>query len=140
VTLVLRKKQKNKNDLTLRNFLFLVWLREAWMTEEEKEEIIVKAPSKPVISPEKKAAKAAERALEEERYGVLEVPKRTGKYFGVLSIGVGLVLFVLLAVAGFSGQSSIVFLSFSSSFPVLVLWIVVGLVSIVVGFLLMGSE
>jgi uncharacterized integral membrane protein len=110
------------------------------MADEEKEEIVVKAPSKPVISPEKKAAKAAERALEEERYGVLEVPKRTGKYFGVLSIGVGLVLLVLLAATSFSGQSGMIFLSTGSSVPVLILWIVVGLVSIIVGFLLMGSE
>ena len=58
------------------------------MADEKKEDIIVKAPSRPVTAPEKKAETTAERALEEERYGVLSVPARVGTYLGVLSVSV----------------------------------------------------
>jgi hypothetical protein len=109
-------------------------------TDEKKEEIIVKAPSRPIITPEKKAEKIAERALEEERYGVLEVPMKIGKYVGAMSLCTGTLLIVLLACAGFSGRTNLILLSLGSSFPIVSLWIFVGLISIVVGFFLMGSE
>jgi hypothetical protein len=108
--------------------------------DDEKKELIVKAPSKPIIAPEKKAEKAAEKALEEERYSVLQIPKKVGKYVGISSVSVGVSLFVLLAYAGLTGQSNWIFLSSASSLSIVVLWIVVGIVSIVVGFLLMGSD
>jgi hypothetical protein len=108
--------------------------------DEKKEEITVKAPSRPIITPEKKAEKTAERALEEERYGVFEVPKKIGKYLGAMSLGTGILLIVLLMYASFSGRTNLIFLSLGSSFPIVGLWIFVGLISIVIGFLLMGSE
>jgi hypothetical protein len=110
------------------------------MADDKNEDIVVKAPSRPVTAPEKKAQKTAERALEEERYGVLAVPKKIGRYFGVISLSTGIVLVVLLAYASLSGNSNLIFLSLASSFPIVSLWIFVGSVSIVVGFLLMGSE
>jgi hypothetical protein len=110
------------------------------MTEERQNEIIVKAPSKPVTDPEKKAQKTAERALEDERLGVLEVPKKIGKYLGTVSFATGILLVGLLTYSIFSGQTNLIFLSLGSSFPIVFLWVFVGLVSIVVGFLLMGSE
>ncbi len=68
------------------------------MTEdEERKEIIVKAPSKSVVAPEKKAEKATEKALEEERYNVFQIPNKVGKYVGLSSIAAGVSLFVLLA-------------------------------------------
>jgi hypothetical protein len=108
--------------------------------DDEKKELIVKAPSKPVIAPERKAEKAAEKALEEERYSVLQIPKKVGKYIGISSVSVGVSLLVLLAYAGLTGQSNWIFLSSASSLPIVGLWIVVGIVSVVVGFLLMGSD
>jgi len=50
------------------------------MAKKEKE-IVVRAPSKRVIHPEKKAEKAAEKALEEERFGVLQISHKVGMYF-----------------------------------------------------------
>jgi hypothetical protein len=108
--------------------------------EEKKAEIIVKAPSKSVITPEKKAEKATERALEEERYNVLQIPNKVGKYLGVSSIALGIVLFFLLAYGNLTGQSSWILLSSNAPLPIVGLWIVVGSVSLVAGFLLIGSE
>ncbi len=108
--------------------------------DEEKKELVVKAPSKPAIAPERKAEKAAEKALEEERYGVLQIPKKVGKYMGISSIAVGISLLVLLVYAGLTGQSDWIFLSSASSLPIVGLWIVVGMISAIVGFLLMGSD
>jgi hypothetical protein len=111
------------------------------MSEAEgKEEITVKAPSRSIIDPEKKAEQATERALEEERYGVLGVPKKIGRFFGGISLGAGMLLFALLAYSNVSGQTSLVFLSSASSLPIVALWLFVGLISVVVGFILMGSE
>jgi hypothetical protein len=108
--------------------------------DDEKKEVVVKAPSKPVVSPEKKAEKAAGKALEEERYSVLQIPNKVGRYIGISSIIVGTTLFVLLAYAGLTNQSAWIFLSSASYFPIIGIWIVVGLVSVAVGLLLMGSE
>jgi hypothetical protein len=108
--------------------------------DDEKKELIVKAPSKPVIAPERKAEKAAEKALEEERYNVLQIPRKVGKYIGISSVCVGVSLFVLLAYAGLTGQNNWIFLSSASSLPIVGLWIIVGIVSVVVGFILMGSD
>ncbi len=107
--------------------------------DEKKKEITVRAPSKPVIAPEKKAQKATEKALEEERYGILQVPKKTGTYIGASSVVTGIMLFVVLAYMNLSGQVSGMFSS-GASLWVLGLWLVVGLISIVTGFFLMGSE
>jgi hypothetical protein len=109
-------------------------------SDDEKKEITVKAPSKPVIPPEKKAEKVAEKALEEERYNVLQIPKKVSKYMGIFSVSLGVSLFVLLAYAGLTCQRNWIFLSSASLLPTVGLWIVVGLVSVVVGFLLMESE
>jgi hypothetical protein len=108
--------------------------------DDEKKEIVVKAPSKPVVAPEKKTEKAAEKALEEERYSVLQIPSKVGKYVGISSISAGVSLFILLAYAGLTSQSGWIVLSSASYSPIVVLWIVVGLVSVVAGFLMMGSE
>lgn len=107
---------------------------------EEKEEIIVKAPSKSVISLEKKAEKDAEKALEEERYKVLQIPNKVGKYLGVSSVGLGFAFLILMAYAGWTNEGNWLILTAATSVPVMVLWVVIGLVSAIVGLLLMGSE
>jgi len=51
------------------------------MAENNEKEIVVRGPSKPATPPEKKAEKDAERALEEERFGVLQISQKVGFYF-----------------------------------------------------------
>ena len=111
------------------------------MTEDkEKEEIIVKAPSKPVVSPEKKAEKAIEKALEEERFGTLRISNRFGSYFGASVIFAGVLLLCLFAYIGITGQVGWIILSSEATAFSLFLWVFVGLVNIISGLLLMGSE
>jgi len=111
------------------------------MTEDkEKEEIIVKAPSKPVVSPEKKAEKAIEKALEEEKFGTLEISKRVGSYFGASVIFAGVLLLCLFVYIGITGQVGWIILSSEATAFSLALWVFVGLLNIISGLLLMGSE
>ena len=111
------------------------------MTEDkEKEEIIVKAPSKPVVSPEKKAEKAIEKSLEEERFGTLEISKRFGSYFGASVVFAGVLLLCLFAYIGITGQVGWIILSPEATAFSLVLLVFIGIVNIIGGFLLMGSE
>jgi hypothetical protein len=124
----------------VRNSLVEVALGIPLSADDEKKELIVKAPSKPVATPERKAEKVVKKALEEERYSVLQIPKKVGKYIGLSSVGVGVSLFALLAYAGLTGQSNWIFLSSTSSFLIVGLWIAVGIVSVAVGFLLMGND
>lgn len=124
----------------MRNSLVEVALGIPLSADDEKKELIVKAPSKPVATPERKAEKVVKKALEEERYSVLQIPKKVGKYIGLSSVGVGVSLFALLAYAGLTGQSNWIFLSSTSSFLIVGLWIAVGIVSVAVGFLLMGND
>jgi hypothetical protein len=111
------------------------------MTEDkEKEEIIVKAPAKQVVSPEKKAEKAIEKSLEEERFEVLHISNKVGLYFGASVVFVGVLLLCLFAYVSITGQAGLIILSSEATSFSLVLWVFVGLVNIISGFLLMGSE
>jgi formate-dependent nitrite reductase membrane component NrfD len=111
------------------------------MTEDkEKEEIIVRAPSKPVVSPEKRAEKAIEKALEEERFETIQVSSKIGSYFGASVVFAGVLLLCLFAYIGITGQVGLIILSSEATAFSLVLWVFVGIVNIISGFLLMGSE
>ena len=108
-------------------------------SDEEKKEVVVKAPSKSTVSAEKKVEKATVKALEEERFNVIQVSQKIGKYFGILSISMGTILLVLLAYVTLAVEGSIMALA-SMSIPIFGLWIAAGLVSVLIGFLLIGSE
>jgi hypothetical protein len=110
------------------------------LTEKEEEEITVKAPSKQVIAPQKKLEKATEKALEEERYNVLQISKKMGKYIGFSSVCAGAILLILLAYASLTAQSNWLTLSSVLSYAIIGLWMVTGLISVIVGFVLIGSE
>lgn len=111
------------------------------MTEDkEKEEITVKAPSKPVVSPEKKTERIIEKSLEEERFDLLHVLGELGAYFGVAVVAVGILLLCLFAFVSVSGQAGLLVLSSESTMFSMFLWIFVGLLNIITGFLLLGSE
>jgi hypothetical protein len=108
--------------------------------DEEKEEITVKAPSKPVVSPEKKTEKAVEKALEEERFEILKISNKVGSYFGTSVVFIGVLLLCLFAYVSITGQAWLIILSPEATAFSLVLWVFVGIVNIISGFLLMGSE
>ena len=108
--------------------------------EEEQKEITVRAPSKQVTDVQKKIEKATEKALEEERYNVLQISKKIGRYIGLSSVCVGAVLLILLAYASLTSQADWLALSYTSSYPIIGFWIVAGLISVVAGFVLLGSE
>jgi hypothetical protein len=108
--------------------------------KEEKEEITVKAPAKPVVSPEKQAEKAAAKSLEEEKFEVLQISSRIGAYFGTSVIFVGVLLLCLFVYVSISGQVGLIVLSSEATSFSLVLWVFVGIVNIISGFLLMGSD
>ncbi len=107
---------------------------------KEKEEIIVKAPSKPVVSLEKKAKRTLEKSLEEERFDLLKVSNEFGAYFGVAVAAVGILLLSLFAFVSVSGQSGLLVLSSESTMLSMFLWLFVGLLNIIGGFLLVGNE
>jgi hypothetical protein len=109
------------------------------ISDEEAQEVTVKAPSKPVVSPEKKAEKAAGKALEEERYGVLQLPKKVDKFFGFAVVGFGLLMLFLLVFLSLTGQTVAMLFSSANTF-FLGLWGVAGIVNIFLGLLLIGSE
>jgi len=109
-------------------------------SNEENREITVKAPSKPVISPEKKAEETAEKALEEERFNVLQFPKKINRYFGVTITATGILLLFLFAYMSATGQTGGILLSLGSGSLTLVLWGFVGLLNIVIGLLFLGRE
>jgi formate/nitrite transporter FocA (FNT family) len=109
------------------------------MTKKKKKHITVRAPSKPVTAPEKKAEKATKKALEEERFGVLEISRKLGTYFGVSVLAGGCLLLCLFAYVTVTGQTNWMATSPELAFLGFVLWIFVGIINIIGGFLLMGS-
>ena len=109
-------------------------------SDEEKKEIIVKAPAKPVVSPDKKAERTTEKDLEEERFGVLQFPKKISRYLGVTVGTIGFLLIFLFAYMSATRQTSGILLSSQTTSASLVVWGFVGAINIVVGFLFMGRE
>ncbi len=109
-------------------------------SDEENKEITVKAPSKPADSSEKKAEVIAQKALEEERFSVLEFPKKISRYMGMAVVATGVLLVLLFVYMAASGQTSGLLLSSGSGSLILVAWGFVALLNIVVGFLFLGRE
>ena len=107
---------------------------------KKKKEVVVRAPSKPVTPPEKKAEKAAEKALEEERFGVLEISHRVGTCFGFSVLIAGVLLLCLFAYVTITGHMDWMATSAETAFLGVIVWIFVGVVNIVGGLLLMGTD
>jgi hypothetical protein len=110
------------------------------MAKKKKKEIVVRAPSKPVTHPEKKAEKAAEKALEEERFGVLRISHKVGVYFSASILVSGVLLLCLFTYVTVTGYVDWIIISPEITFLGLAVWIFVGIVNVVGGLLLMGSE
>ena len=110
------------------------------MTKKEKTEIVVKAPKKPVVSPEKKTERDIERSLEEERFDILQVSNELGEYFGIAVVFIGVLLLGAFAYASITGQAGLIILSSEATMFSQFLWIFVGVINIIGGFLLIGSR
>lgn len=108
--------------------------------DDEKKEIVVKAPSQPVISSQKKIEKATAKELEEERYNVITIHRKLDKYFGLFSACMGGILLLVLTFTMLTDQSNLMFLTVNMPISIVGIWVAIGLVSIVAGFLLIGSE
>jgi hypothetical protein len=108
--------------------------------KKNEKEIVVHAPSKPTIHPEKKAEKTAEKALEEERFGVLKISHEIGMYFSASILAAGVLLLCLFAYVTVTGYVDWIIISPKITFLGLVVWTFVGIVNIVGGLLLMASE
>jgi hypothetical protein len=108
--------------------------------DDERREIVVRAPSKPVVSPEEKERKSAEKSLEEERFNVLKYSKKVSEYIGLTVLCTGILLITFFAYFASTGQTGGILLSSASASASLVVWGFVGLINIVVGFLLMGRD
>jgi hypothetical protein len=109
-------------------------------SEEDKKEVVVSAPSKPIGDSEKRAEKIAQKALEQERYEVLQFPKKISKYFGLMVISTGALILFLFAYVTITGQTSGVLLSSETDLLSLVFWGFLGLINIVLGFIFLGRE
>jgi hypothetical protein len=109
-------------------------------SDENNREITVKAPTKPVDTAEKKAEETVEKSLEEERFNVLEFPKKISKYAGVTALATGGLILILFVYMASTGQTSGILLSSGSGSLSLVVWGFVGLLNLVVGFIFLGRE
>lgn len=111
------------------------------MAKKRKEkEIMVRAPSKPVTHPEKKAEKASKKAVEEERFGVLQISHKVGKYFSASMLVVGALLLCLFAYVTTTGYADWIVISPEITFSGLIVWIFVGIANVIGGLLLVGSK
>lgn len=108
--------------------------------DDEKKEILVEAPSRPVLSPEKMAEKKTEKAFQEEKFGVLQIPKKISKYLGITTTSIGFLMLGLFAYIMITEQSSGIILSSHTVWLNLAMWTFLGLFNVIIGFLLMESE
>jgi len=108
--------------------------------KKKKKEIVVRAPSKPVTHPEKKAERAAEKALEEERFSVLQISHKVGTYFSASLLMSGVLLLCLFTYVTVTGYLDWMTASPQATFFGFIVWILVGITNIVGGLILIGSE
>ncbi len=110
------------------------------MTKKKKKEIVVPAPHRFTTSSREAAKKAAERALEEERMGVLQVSHRVAVRFCFVSLTTGTLLLVFWVYLTVTGQTSWITTSPNITLLFFAALTVVGIISIVGGLLLMGRS
>lgn len=108
--------------------------------KKNEKEIVVHGPSTPVTRPEEKAEKDAEKAVEEERFGVLQISHRIGTYFSSSMLVAGIILLCILAYATVTGYVDWIIIHPEMTLLGLVVWVFVGIVNTVGGLLLIGSE
>jgi hypothetical protein len=105
--------------------------------QEDEQGVIVNAPSKPVIAPGKKVKKLAEKSFETERFGVLQISRKAGRYFSATILTSSVLFLCLFVYAIYSGT---LILPAKPGGLNLVVWVYMGIANIVGGLLLMGSD
>jgi len=115
------------------------------MTEMKNEdETVVRAPPKPITDNEKKIEREKEKDLESERFGVLQISQKVGKYFSASMLAAGLLLLCIFTYALITGNAEWITvlpeMPFLTYVCVLTAWIFTGIINIIGGLLLMGSK
>lgn len=107
--------------------------------KKKKREIRIFAPFRPAVRPEEATIKAQRKALEEERFGVLELSRRIGRKFGPLPVIVGA---SLLIASIYLVITNTVLMANSPEVKAffIVLSVFLGVINVVAGLLLMGSD
>lgn len=108
--------------------------------KKDKKEIVVPPPPKSVTPREKRAERAAEKALEKERFGVLQISHKVGTYFSASMLVAGALLLCILTYVMATGYIDWIVISSEMPFLGLTVWVLAGMINIVGGLLLMGSE
>ena len=107
--------------------------------KKKKREIRIFAPFRPTVRPEEATIKAQRKALEEERFRVLELSRRIGRKFSPLPVIVGASLLItsiyLVITNTFLMADSPEIKAFF-----IALSIFLGVINVVAGLLLMGSD
>ena len=111
------------------------------MTENEKEKgIVIQGPSEFITHPDKRAKIAKEKALEEERFGVLQISDKMGTYFSASMLVAGVLLLGVFAHVMLVGLADWITLSPDMPFVGLLVWVLISIINIFGGLLLMGSK
>ena len=112
------------------------------MKKKKKREIRISAPIRPTLRPEEAIIKAQQKALEEERFRVLEFSRRIGKKFGPIPVIVGAYLLIISVYLVITDTVLTVLMAGSPEIKVFftVFSIFLGVVNAVTGLLLMGSD
>lgn len=108
--------------------------------EKDKKEIVVPPPPKSVTPREKRAERAAQKALEKERFGVLQISHKVGTYFSASMLVAGALLLCIPTYVIVTGYIDWIVISPEMPFLGLTVWVLAGMINIVGGLLLMGSE
>lgn len=109
------------------------------MAKKNEKEIVVRAPHRPATDRKKKAERDREKALEEERFGVLQISHRAGMYFSASMLVAGALLLCIFTYVIVTGHVDWIMISSKTAFLALAMWIFAGIINVVGGLLLMGS-
>ena len=111
---------------------------------KKEDETVVHAPPKPITDNEKKIERDKEKDLESERFGVLQISQKVGKYFSASMLAAGLLLLCTFTYAMITGDvewiTALPEMPFLTYVCTLTIWIFTGIINIIGGLLLMGSE
>lgn len=108
--------------------------------KKTEKEIVVSGPPKLVTPPEKRSRRYKEKALEDERFGVLKISQQTGACFSASMLAVGSLLLCISAYVIVTGYGDWIVISSEMPFWGLIVWVFTGITNVVGGLLLMGSE
>ena len=111
------------------------------MKKKKKREMKVSAPLRPTLRPEETIARTRQKDLQGERFEVLELARKIGKKFGLISVVIGssLLIFLIYLLVTDGVLTSVVISSPEIEVFSLIFSIFLGVVNIVTGLLLMSN-